>query len=122
MTTSAKFLRPGQPLGHKLVIYLIDPLLMGEQLSVDESLCRLLNAAGRSEIITFDKRHSCDLACLAFPADGDKQVTLTYRQLIEDILIGFFVLVDDFFYSFIDICYIYFVFRGIELGGYEATL
>ena len=54
-------------------------------------------------MVSVDKSRSCYLLSLALAADGNKQVTLTGSHLIEQVFIGFFVLVDDLFYSFVNI-------------------
>ena len=54
-------------------------------------------------MMSLDKSRSCNLSRLALATDRNKQVTLTSRQLVEYVLIGFFILVDDLLYSFVNV-------------------
>ena len=104
-----------QPFSHKLVIDFIDVLLLGDKLLLQEGLCCFLYAAGRREVMAFYELHTSDLACLAFLANGHKQVTLSGCQLEECIFVGFLILTDDLCYRSFNIICGGMVCRGIEL-------
>lgn len=66
-------------------------------------MAEFLYTAGLSKMVLIDECRSHNLTVLAFKAYSNKQVSLTGRQLIEQVYIGFFILFNDLLHSLIGI-------------------